>query len=179
MNSNMNTDPEDGPAWTVEELAVELPRYEEELSTAGGPRSQLTSFVYPVHKFLSWLDEPYSPIRATPSRPPIQPRVSDDIVMRGGRGGSTAVPRGASRYDALRVRLSESSEPRISLSFGEISRIIGGLPASAYKHRAWWAGDRSGSHSHARSWLEANPPRRTANVDLNAQTVDFVIEERR
>jgi hypothetical protein len=64
------------------------------------------------------------------------------------------------------------------LSLAEIEQIIGQpLPPSARRHRAWWANERSGSHVHARSWLEATPARRTANVDLNAGTVEFIVAE--
>ena len=86
-------------------------------------------------------------------------------------GGGTS--RGSSRYDPLRKYLAERSDPVIRLSFAEIERIIGvPLPASARRHRPWWANEKSGSHVHARSWLDAG--RRTANVDLNAATADFV-----
>ena len=85
-----------------EQLKVELDRYEEELSTRGASlESRITSYVYPVARFLRYLDEPYVPIAAAPSRPPFQSRASDDPVMRGGRGRGPAVHRGASRYDGL------------------------------------------------------------------------------
>ena len=59
------------------------------------------------------------------------------------------------------------------MSFVEIERIIGGpLPASARRYRPWWANEQRGTHIHARAWMGAG--RRTANVDLNAGTVDFV-----
>lgn len=162
---NTPSHPED-PAWTVEELRVELDRYEEELRTAGKARNTITTYVYPVDRFLNWLDAPYSPIRAVP--PPVTgPKTSPDLVSQ---------PSGRSRYDRLRTYLSERPERQVRLSFSEIERIIGRpLPPSARNHRAWWANERSGSHAHARAWLEANPPRRTARVDLNAQTAEFVI----
>ena len=162
---NVNSSP-DATAWTVEELRLELDRYEEELLTAGKARNTITTYVYPVDRFLNWLDRPYSPIR-TGAGPVTDARTSRDVASaRGGR----------SRYDGLRTYLSERSEPQVRLSFVEIERIIGQpLPSSARRHRAWWANERSGTHVNARSWLEANPPRRTANVDLDAETADFVI----
>jgi hypothetical protein len=174
---NMNNEP-DTAAWTVEELRVELDRYEEDLGTEGKPRNTITSYVYPVDRFLKWLGEPYRPIRAV-SRPPVTDRrTSRDIVMMAGEGSlgeGRSVQVGRSRYDGLRTYLSGRSEPQVRLSFAEIERIIGQpLPSSARRHRAWWANERSGSHVNARAWLEATPPRRTANVDLNAETADFV-----
>jgi hypothetical protein len=95
--------------------------------------------------------------------------------------GGNAAPSGfdppspvvSSRYDPLKRYLAGRSEPVVHLSFGEIERIIGGpLPPSARRHRPWWANERSGSHVHARSWIDAG--RRTANVDMNSATADFV-----
>lgn len=45
------------------------------------------------------------------------------------------------------------------------------LPASARRHRPWWANERSGSHVHASAWMGVG--RRTTNVDLSAGVVDF------
>jgi hypothetical protein len=185
MFSNMNNEP-DSSAWTVEELKVELDRYEAELLVADRPRNTITSYVYPVDRFLTWLSRPYRPIRAVRGPVP-NPGISRAVVM--GPGGSDVSAegndfdtasvmesRGRSRYDGLRTYLSGRSEPQIRLSFSEIERIIGQpLPSSARRHRAWWANERSGSHVHARSRHEANPPRRTAKVDLNAESADFVI----
>lgn len=145
---------------------MELDRYEEELRNAGKARNTITTYVYPVDRFLNWLDRPYSPIRAVPGTV---------TAARTGRD-SASPPVGRSRYDGLRSYLSEQSEPQVRLSFAEIERIIGQpLPASARRHRAWWANERNGTHVHARSWLEASPPRRSANVDLNAEVAEFVI----
>jgi hypothetical protein len=59
------------------------------------------------------------------------------------------------------------------MTFADIERVIGAsLPASARRYRPWWANEQAGTHIHARAWLDAG--RRTTNVDLNAQTVDFV-----
>jgi hypothetical protein len=181
MMTDMNRNKEpDAPAWTVEELRVELDRYEEEQRAEGKPRNTITSYVYPVDRFLKWLGEPYRPIRAV-ARPPVADRrTSRGVVMMAGGGssidGGRSFQAGRSRYDGLRTYLSGRSEPQVRLTFAEIERIIGQpLPSSARRHRAWWANERSGSHVNARAWLEAKPPRRTANVDLNAEITDFVI----
>lgn len=80
----MNTQP-DKPAWTVEELRVELDRYEAELRTARSPRNTITSRIYPVDQFLDWIDEPYRPIGIMPRSSP-DPRTSRDVVMMAGGG---------------------------------------------------------------------------------------------
>lgn len=141
---------------------MELDRYEEDLRTAGRTRNTLTAYLHPVERFLNWLEGPYRPIRGRPT--PTSPRSGGDVgLARGGR----------SRYDGLRDFLLAQAEPVVHLSFVEIERIIGGsLPASARRHRPWWANEKSGSHVHARSWLDAG--RRTANVDLKTGNVDFV-----
>jgi hypothetical protein len=80
---------------------------------------------------------------------------------------------GSSRYDPLRRYLAERTDAVIRLSFAEIEQIIRGpLPASARRHRPWWANERSGSHVHASAWMGAG--RRTANVDLNGGFVEFI-----
>jgi hypothetical protein len=187
----MNSEPELS-AWTVDQLRIELDRYEEELHLEGKPRNTITSYVYPVDRFLKWLDEPYRPIRtghlphelrpSSNDRPPGPVTTADtgsfprETSLH--RGGS--LPGRRSRYDGLRTHLSSRQvEQRVTLSFNEIGDLIGppGLPRSAYVHRAWWANERSGSHSHARSWLDATPSRCTENVDQNMETVDFVIRE--
>lgn len=71
-----------------------------------------------------------------------------------------------SKYTALADWLK--SQPvqidRVDLSFDQIEEIIGGnLPASAYKHRAWWAND-SHSHTHSQLWLEVGWRRNRLNL---------------
>lgn len=149
--------------WTEEELRAELDRYEAELRDAGKARNTVTTYVQPVERFLNWLAGRYSPTRTaagTPAALPPNPHLT--------------AHRGTSRYEGLRVYLSQRSEPVVRLSFADIENIIGGpLPASARRYRPWWANEQSGTHVHARSWLDVG--RRTTNVDLNAATADFVL----
>jgi hypothetical protein len=42
-------------------------------------------------------------------------------------------------------------EQSLPLTWSELSSLVGGLPESATKHRAWWSGDRP----HVRAWREA------------------------
>jgi len=133
------------------------------LRQAGKARNTVTTYVQPVERFLNWLGGHYQPTRSV-SAPPTG--AGSTPIWVAGR-------RGTSRYDGLRAHLSERPEQVVRLSFAQIERIIGGaLPASARRYRPWWANERSGTHVHARSWLEAG--RRAANVDLSAETIDFV-----
>jgi hypothetical protein len=157
------------PRWSAPELRAELDRYEAELRAAGKARNTINTYVQHPERFINWLEGRYRPTQVDPNWNPGSPT--------GQPGGGTAdegrMSGGPSRYDPLRKYLAERTEPVIRLSFAEIERIIGGqLPASARRHRPWWANERSGSHVHASAWMGAG--RRTANVDLNAGSVDFV-----
>ncbi|MEW6180982.1 MAG: DUF4268 domain-containing protein [Chloroflexota bacterium] len=84
------------------------------------------------------------------------------------------------RYAALADWLQNQPDDveRVSLKFSQIEEIIQyPLPASAYRHRAWWAND-SVAHSHSRQWLEAGW--RTSFINLDEQRVEFTrIRERK
>ena len=60
------------------------------------------------------------------------------------------------------------------MNFNEIESILGfDLPSSARRHRAWWANENRGSHSHARyGWLAGGF--RVVGVDLERESVTFV-----
>lgn len=76
-----------------------------------------------------------------------------------------------SKYNALTEHLSSRPAP-ITMTFAELDRVVGGLPASAGRHRAWWSNEVDGTHVQARGWLSAN--RRVGDVDLNTRRVTFV-----
>lgn len=57
----------------------------------------------------------------------------------------------------------------VDLDFDAIGALVGGLPTSARRHRAWWANDAT--HPQARAWLEAGW--RVAAVDLEGSHVRF------
>ena len=141
-------------AWTISELNDSLNIYEQELRDKGLRRSSINTYVQHPERFIRWLADDYSP--------------------QGPQTGQReAGVRPRSKYDPLCHHLVNSPETVVSLSFAEIERILGfALPASARRHQAWWANEREGTHSHARSWLEASYG--TQGVDLNAQTVRFV-----
>ena len=91
-----------------------------------------------------------------PSGSPPEPRTPS-----AGQGG---------KYAALGMWLHEAGSATTSVTFTTIERIIGGqLPASARRHRAWWANESS--HSQAAAWLAAGWA--VDRVDMASGTVRF------
>ena len=59
------------------------------------------------------------------------------------------------------------------MNFDDVAAVIpGGLPDSAFSHLAWWANETSGTHTHARAWLDAGF--RTDGLSLTARRVTFL-----
>ena len=75
------------------------------------------------------------------------------------------------KYDPLFKHLCRAGDGPVEMSFAEIDRLVGGLPASATTHSAWWHNEVAGSHVQARAWIEGG--RQVDRVDLNAQRVWF------
>lgn len=93
------------------------------------------------------------------------PRTAEPAMAR-----RDVAPRGS--YQPLSAHLQEARGPRVVLTFSGMERILGrALPASARKHRAWWANEQSGSHSHARAWMDVGW--RVEAVDFDAGRVEF------
>ena len=60
----------------------------------------------------------------------------------------------ASRYAPIGGHLANIKEDTVTLTFDEIEDLIDGeLPASAHKHRAWWA--NTDTHSQALIWISS------------------------
>jgi hypothetical protein len=57
------------------------------------------------------------------------------------------------------------------MTFTEIDRLVGDLPASARRLAAWWSNDRDGRHVQAKAWLEAG--REVEWVDVGRGRVRF------
>jgi hypothetical protein len=75
-----------------------------------------------------------------------------------------------SKYDPLGSYLVRQGAREIRLTFGEIEKLLGfPLPASARKHRPWWANDRA--HVMARVWLDAGYV--SEQVDMDGEQVVF------
>jgi len=76
-----------------------------------------------------------------------------------------------SRYAPLVAHLAKVPEESVTFRFEEIERLLGRkLPATARRHRAWWANDRV-SHAQSRLWLETGW--RVSTVSVSAETVTF------
>jgi len=76
------------------------------------------------------------------------------------------------KYEPLRSHLERRRGRPEMLSFEDIEAIIGdNLPKSAHTHRAFWANDNEGYHSHARAWMGAGY--RVAYVDRDHRVVRF------
>ena len=74
-----------------------------------------------------------------------------------------------SQYEPLEIHLRKSGRASVCMTFDEIKDVIGELPSSAFRHRPWWANDRS--HIQAHSWLRAGY--RTENVDMAGRKLVF------
>jgi hypothetical protein len=82
------------------------------------------------------------------------------------------------KYDPLQRRLEEApADEPVSLTFDEISALVGGLPPSS-SSRMWWANTTNENRSQAKSWLATS--RRVTEVRLGDTVVfspaDAVIE---
>lgn len=58
------------------------------------------------------------------------------------------------KYDPVTAFLHSvpAEEARIELRFGDLDRLVGGLPTSARTYRPWWG---NSSHVQARAWRAA------------------------
>ena len=76
----------------------------------------------------------------------------------------------SSSYAALGEYLAGQRKNMLTLKFSEIESVLSRpLPASAYRHRAWWANTES--HSQAATWLQRGW--RASDLDLEKETVTF------
>ena len=76
------------------------------------------------------------------------------------------------KYDGLAELLRRQRGEQIKLTFEQVANVVpGGLPPSAYRHRAWWANESNGPHVHARAWSGAGWL--VVNVDFASRTVTF------
>jgi hypothetical protein len=76
------------------------------------------------------------------------------------------------KYDPLFEYLCKAGDGPVTLGFDEIEGLVGQLPVSATKHRAWWANEvGDGRHVHSKAWL--NSGREVESVDMTARRVRF------
>ena len=84
-----------------------------------------------------------------------------------------AVRRG--KYAALFHHLDKMTASEWNTTFSALEKILGfDLPKSARLYRPWWANDAKSGHSQSMAWDVAGW--KTANVDLNAETLTFLRE---
>jgi hypothetical protein len=72
------------------------------------------------------------------------------------------------KYDELGHYLARTKRP-VDMTFAEVANLVGGLPPSAYEHRAWWANNLD--HVQAQAWMRVG--RRVDRVDLAGRRVRF------
>lgn len=76
------------------------------------------------------------------------------------------------KYDPLFEHLCRADDGPLEMTFDEISRLVGGLPPTAYVRPAWWSNDPdTGAHIQAAAWRNAG--RRIQHLDLRAELVRF------
>ena len=76
-----------------------------------------------------------------------------------------------SKYEPLADHLRRLGQTALPMTFSEIEKIIGsGLPASAFRHRAWWSNNPTNSVI-TYAWLKAGY--KTAKVDMPGRRLVF------
>ncbi len=89
---------------------------------------------------------------------------------RGARRSRRSKGPSASSYAPLGEHLRNVEGDETTLTFDEVEKILSrSLPASAVKHRAWWA--NTDTHSQALVWLSAGFV--VDHADLDAKTITF------
>jgi hypothetical protein len=88
----------------------------------------------------------------------------------GQRAGSVSAERIGGKYGPLRDHLLRAASPRVTMTFSAVEDLVGRLPESAHRHRAWW-GNNDGT-VEARAWLDAGW--RVESVNQAAGEVVFV-----
>jgi hypothetical protein len=76
---------------------------------------------------------------------------------------------GGGKYDRLRDHLASSPGSRIRMTFAGVEELVGHLPDSAHRHRAWWGNNNA--NVEAKAWLDAGW--RVESVDQAAGEVVF------
>lgn len=75
----------------------------------------------------------------------------------------------AAKYEPLADLLQAASDDEpVTLTFAELDRLVGGLPASAREHRSWW-GNTFSPRPHAAAWMSTG--RRVVELRLGDAVV--------
>ncbi|MEA3002665.1 MAG: hypothetical protein QOH81_1453 [Sphingomonadales bacterium] len=76
------------------------------------------------------------------------------------------------KYDGLARFLVEVEDDSVTLKFDKVSELVpGGLPASAYDYRPWWANRYDGQGSQNQGWQSVGWE--TSDVDMQRGVVTF------
>lgn len=76
------------------------------------------------------------------------------------------------KYAPLTDELVACGSETIRYEFRQLDDLVGGLPPSARRHRAWWSNEiGSGGHVQSRAWMTAGFV--VENVDLAVGVVEF------
>ena len=75
------------------------------------------------------------------------------------------------KYDPLFAHLCRAGDEPLEMRFEDIAALVGGLPPSAERQRAWWSNEPRGRQVQARAWLNAG--REVIAVDLDRRVVSF------
>lgn len=73
------------------------------------------------------------------------------------------------KYDPLHDHLVACRGPRLQMTFAEVEDLVGPLPDSAYRHRAWWG--NNDATAAPKAWLDAGW--RVESVDQASRQVAF------
>jgi hypothetical protein len=76
------------------------------------------------------------------------------------------------KYGPLREHLRLDGSRRITMTFEQISRLVGGLPRSAYEYQEWWGNEEAPTTMvHKIAWNAAGY--RVGSLDHRAMRVTF------
>lgn len=76
------------------------------------------------------------------------------------------------KYDPLFEHLCRAGDGPVEMTFADVERLVGRLPASAIRHAAWWTNEAEGGrHVQAKAWMNAG--REVVAVDQSAGRVRF------
>jgi hypothetical protein len=76
------------------------------------------------------------------------------------------------KYDALFRHLATCGDGPVEMTFDEIERLVGPLPASATRYAGWWSNVGSDStHVQSAAWMNAG--REVESVDRSGRRVHF------
>jgi hypothetical protein len=76
------------------------------------------------------------------------------------------------KYDPLFRHLATCGDGPVEMTFDEIERLVGSLPASATRYAAWWSNEGADStHVQSAAWMNAG--REVESVDRTGRRVRF------